>query len=75
MDVGRHICRAEDPLGSYRDENLRSVRQLAKGYAPTGFLQECVPGGFKLSRDQDFGRNREKLTDAFVGLIETFTTR
>ncbi|KAL4997409.1 hypothetical protein BDV10DRAFT_169589 [Aspergillus recurvatus] len=42
--------REQDPLGSYGEENVRHMRQVASKFDPEGIFQTRVPGGFKLSK-------------------------
>ena len=41
---------SQDPLGSYGQDNLAFMKDIANQYDPEGFWQKRVPGGFKLSR-------------------------
>ena len=41
---------SQDPLGSYGEENIQFMKDVAKKYDPEGFFQKRVPGGFKLER-------------------------
>ncbi|ETN45741.1 uncharacterized protein HMPREF1541_09574 [Cyphellophora europaea CBS 101466] len=40
----------QDPLGSYGEENVRFMQEVAERYDPEGFWQGRVPGGFKVGR-------------------------
>ena len=40
----------QDSFGSYGEANIEHIRCTANKYDPTGFFQERVPGGFKISR-------------------------
>lgn len=40
----------QDPLGSYGEENVRFMKEVAAKYDPRGFFQQRVNGGFKLDR-------------------------
>ncbi|CCF32176.1 FAD binding domain-containing protein [Colletotrichum higginsianum] len=40
----------QDVLGSYGAENVEFLRKTAAKYDPTGFFQDRVPGGWKVSR-------------------------
>ncbi|XEV07541.1 hypothetical protein FSHL1_012828 [Fusarium sambucinum] len=40
----------QDPLGSYGQDNVNHIRQVAHKYDPEGFFQKRVPGGFKIDR-------------------------
>ena len=41
---------SQDPLGSYGAVNVAYMKRVAKTYDPSGFFQNRVPGGFKISR-------------------------
>ena len=41
---------SQDPLGSYGEENVRFMKEVARKYDPEGFFQKRVSGGFKLDR-------------------------
>lgn len=41
---------SQDPIGSYGDENVESLRRASREYDPRGVFQRQVPGGFKLWR-------------------------
>jgi len=41
---------SQDPLGSYGQENLAFMKDVARQYDPHGFWQHRVPGGFKVAR-------------------------
>ena len=38
----------QDPLGGYRKEQKKKLREVARNYDPTGMFQKQVSGGFKL---------------------------
>lgn len=40
----------QDPLGSYGDENLQFMKNVAQKYDPDQIFQTLVPGGFKVSK-------------------------
>ncbi|KAL6237887.1 hypothetical protein BDW75DRAFT_228392 [Aspergillus navahoensis] len=40
----------DDPLGSYGEENVRHMREVASKFDPKGIFQTMVPGGFKISK-------------------------
>ncbi|KAL5336888.1 hypothetical protein BJX70DRAFT_409551 [Aspergillus crustosus] len=40
----------QNPLRGYGSKNLEFLRQVARGYDPTGVFQYAAPGGFKLWR-------------------------
>jgi hypothetical protein len=48
---------SQDCLGSYGKENVEFIRQVAAKYDPTAVFQECVSGGWKISRGGVKGRN------------------
>ena len=41
-------------LQGYGPENIAKLRAASKKYDPTGFFQQRVPGGFKVSQVQDY---------------------
>lgn len=41
---------SDDPLGTYGDDNVKKMREVANKYDPTGVFQTRVPGGFKISK-------------------------
>lgn len=41
---------AQDPLGSYGEDNVAFMKRVAAMYDPGEFWQRRVPGGFKVSR-------------------------
>lgn len=41
---------SQDSLGSYGEENVGFMREVAGKYDPEGWWQRMVPGGFKLER-------------------------
>jgi hypothetical protein len=43
----------QDPLGSYGEDNVAFLKNVAQKYDPAGWWQTMVPGGFKLSRVAD----------------------
>ncbi|KAL4745378.1 hypothetical protein BDW72DRAFT_198698 [Aspergillus terricola var. indicus] len=53
-DVGfrylNYCDKEQDPLGSYGEENVRHMREVAGKYDPDGVFQKRAPGGFKLSK-------------------------
>ena len=53
-DVGfrylNYCDKEQDALGSYGEENVRHMREIAGKYDPDGVFQKRVPGGFKISR-------------------------
>lgn len=42
--------KSQDPLGSYGEENLRLLREVARRYDPDEVFQKLCPGGFKISQ-------------------------
>lgn len=41
---------SQDSMGSYGDENLRFLKEVAAKYDPEGIFQKRFPGGFKIDR-------------------------
>jgi hypothetical protein len=44
-----YVHPTQDPLASYGEKNVAFIRDVAKEYDPTGFFQDRVSGGFKIS--------------------------
>lgn len=41
---------SQDSMGSYGEDNLRFLKEVAAKYDPEGVFQRRFPGGFKLDR-------------------------
>lgn len=44
---------SQSPLGSYGQENVKLIREVAEKYDPQGVFQRAIPGGFKIPRAVD----------------------
>ncbi|KAK1750379.1 hypothetical protein QBC47DRAFT_331922 [Echria macrotheca] len=41
--------KSQDPLSSYGEENVKTIKEVAAKYDPNGVFQTLCPGGFKVS--------------------------